>query len=357
MPASKKTTKNNVAGAKPSTKLDHKVCFVISPIGKEGTELHTRFKEVFEYIIKNAVKASGYELNVLRADDIDQAGSFIKDILENLYSSFVVIADLTGQNPNVFYELGVRHSLRPRTILIAQSVDDIPSDLREYRTIVYDTSAKGAANFAKRLKNYLTQLHKEPERPDNPVLDRIGSIFENQLSQLEAEKQNLQDELSNLQQERASKPEKRVIASVFGRVNRILQLMNAERQVFGGSYHRDKKSYQLPSNQGSFSLYFVEEDNRIKDFLYLSIQPGHFDYNDDLADVRVLMEKCVQQGGVWCKFIIATDADLSSDRENISTVFNKMKEKLSSTLRKNFNLEIWDAQGMLDVEKEIGLKV
>ena len=170
------TSKKKVAPS-PKGESGHETCFVISPIGNPGTEKHTRFKEILDYVIKAAVKASGYSLQVLRADDIDRAGSFIKDILESLYGSYVVIADLTEQNPNVFYELGVRHALSPRTILIAQSIDDIPSDLREYRTIVYDTSAKGAATFSSRLKKYLSEMQKEPERADNPVLDRIGSIF------------------------------------------------------------------------------------------------------------------------------------------------------------------------------------
>jgi len=81
------------------------ICFVISPIGKEGTKQYTEFKEVLEYIIKPSFDKSDYKFSVLRADDINRTGSFIKDILENLYSSYVVVADLTGQNPNVFYEL------------------------------------------------------------------------------------------------------------------------------------------------------------------------------------------------------------------------------------------------------------
>ena len=180
----------------PKERIGQATCFVISPIGQVGTERHGKFKEVLDYVIKAGVKASGYDLQVLRADDIDRAGSFIKDILDSLYNSYVVIADLTEQNPNVFYELGVRHALSPRTILIAQSVDDIPSDLREYRTIVYDTSAKGAAEFAARLKKFLAEMQTEPERADNPVLDRIGSIFENRVAALEAEKQQLKNDLA-----------------------------------------------------------------------------------------------------------------------------------------------------------------
>jgi len=212
----------------PREESGQDTCFVISPIGKPGTERHTKFKEVLEYIIKSAVKNSGYNLQVLRADDIDRAGSFIKDILESLYDSYVVIADLTEQNPNVFYELGVRHALSPRTILIAQSIDDIPSDLREYRTIVYDTSAKGAADFSTRLKKFLSEMRKEPERPDNPVLDRIGSIFENRVAMLEAQKQQLKNDLSSVLQKGVPKQKKTSGTTVKTRIDRITKLIGAD---------------------------------------------------------------------------------------------------------------------------------
>lgn len=176
------------------------VCFVISPIGHPGTENHATFKQVLEYTIRPAVEASGFNLEVLRADDIDRPGSFIKDILEMLLKSYVVIADLTNQNPNVFYELGVRHALSPRTILIAQDGNHIPSDLKEYRYIVYDTSAKGAAEFREKIKRYLSELTKDPNRPDNPVLDRLPALTDNKL-RLQEENAALQVQLRELKNE------------------------------------------------------------------------------------------------------------------------------------------------------------
>ncbi len=248
MTTRRKTLAKKRPAPRPEGETDQKICFVISPIGKEGTDRHTKFKEVLEYIIKSAVKSSGYKLQVLRADDIDRAGSFIKDILESLYSSFVVIADLTEQSPNVFYELGVRHALSPRTILIAQSLDDIPSDLREYRTIVYDSSARGASDFTKRLKKYLEEMYKEPERPDNPVLDRIGSIFESKIALLESQKQELKNELSGLLMGGAPKQKKSMQPSVQTRVERITRFVNAERQLLGGSWTRGDQHHNLPSD-------------------------------------------------------------------------------------------------------------
>lgn len=331
---------------------------MISPIGEVGTERYAKFKEVLEYVIKSAVKATGYELQVLRADDIDRPGSFIKDILENLYSSFVVIADLTEQSPNVFYELGVRHSLSPRTIMIAQTVDDIPSDLREYRTIVYDTSAKGASEFADRLKKFLTEIYQDTERPDNPVLDRIGGMAEDKIAALESENKELKKELDTILRKGAPKrPAEKGATSVRARVDRVLKLRNAEQQPFKGRYVREDRSYALPGKQGDFDLYFLQYGTSILDTWYVADHSSQFEYQEDLADVRVLMENCCQQGETACTFIIATVEDLSGVKKNILDMFGKMKSKLPAKCRGLFNLAIWDRDGLLAVERELGLKI
>lgn len=357
MATRKETVAKKKAAPKPKDESGQNTCFVISPIGKPSTERHTKFKDALEYVIKGAVKSSGYRLQVLRSDDIDRAGSFIKDILENLFESYVVIADLTEQNPNVFYELGVRHVLSPRTILIAQSLEDIPSDLREYRTIVYDTSAKGATEFSKRLKKYLDEMQKEPERPDNPVLDRIGNIFGNRIAILEAEKQELKNELSSVLKKGVPKRKKVPQSNLIIRVSRITKLIGAEEQFLSGDFSRGDKHYRLPCSQGNFNLYFVWEGKSIKEFWYLSAHSREFDHHEDLADVRVLMQNCVQQGGTSCKFIIATNDDLSRIRKEILATFRKMKAKLLTQHRDLFNLEIWDDSGLLTAEKDLGLKI
>ena len=66
---------------------------------------------------------------------------------------------------------GVRHALVNGTLLIAQSLTDIPSDLLSYGTIVYDTSPAGSEKFRRDIKDQLVQYIKDPKRPDNPVSD------------------------------------------------------------------------------------------------------------------------------------------------------------------------------------------
>lgn len=344
-----------------SGRADNDICFVISPIGREGTKEHTEFKETLEYVIKPAIEESEYKYSVIRADDINRSGSFIKDILDSIYAAHIVIADLTGQNPNVFYELGVRHSLRPRTILIAQNLEDIPSDLREYRTIIYNTSAKGAASFKKRIRDFLKEISKEPERPDNPVLDRLGSITENMLAQVENENASLRSQLSKLLSGKLPKTtgesERQSSIAVRKRFERILNLRNAEQQsILGAFFTKDKKDFSLPSKQGSFRLYFLKEESSIAGFWYASIHDGAADIDEELADVRVLIEGCSKGQDVRCEFIIVVGIPLPDAKEYLGK-FEKMKAFLPKERRDNFYLYLLDPKELEVWEKKLGLKV
>lgn len=353
--------KKNIQSRKQAKEIsglgEETVCFVISPIGKEESKLHAVFKEVLDYIIKPAFEDLDYKYSVIRADDINRTGSFIKDILDSIYSSHVVIADLTGQNPNVFYELGVRHSLRPRTILIAQNLDDIPSDLREYRTIIYNTSAKGALAFKKRIREFLSEIHKEPERPDNPVLDRLGNIAENKLAQVEAERNTLKSELSKLLSGKTLQAQKSPQRNVRQRFERILSLKNAERQgALGGHFKRGEESFTLPTEQGNFGLYFLKEGTSILGFWYVSIRDGLIDIDEEMADARILLEACSKGQNVKVEFIVVFSTELPNKDQYLKK-FKKMKTHISEDHRKNFDLHLLDPDGLENWEKELGLRV
>jgi hypothetical protein len=342
-----------------------KFCFVISPIGQKGTKEHKRFLEVYDYIIKPAVENSGYDLKIIRPDEIDRSGSFIKDILDNLSNSYIVIADLTGRNPNVFYELGVRHSLSPRTILVAQSVDDIPSDLREYRSIIYENSAKGSKEFKDRLSNYLKEIFDEPNRSDNPVLDRLGSIIETKTHLLEEELSLLKEELNNILRKGMKGKSTQKEENVFTRMARIFELRNADKQASlsdGQVIFEEKgkeKTVYLRKQQGDFNLYFVmRPDGNIDEYWYVSMISGVVNLGKQLSDIRVLMNKCLDKLEIeQFKFIIATNEDLSKEKQSTQKAFNKILTFIPAKHRSRFVLELWDSKGLLEQEKALGLKV
>jgi hypothetical protein len=118
-----------------------KVCFVISPIGEDGSEIRKEADRVFNYIIRPATRRFGKELSVKRADHLSSPGSITHQVINMLRDSELVIADLTGWNPNVMYELAVRHFVNKPTILILSTKESrMPFDLQNERTVRYDTT-------------------------------------------------------------------------------------------------------------------------------------------------------------------------------------------------------------------------
>ena len=138
------------------------------PFSESGTCTEAEWDKIFQEVIKPAVEASSYDCRRSTAT----RGNLIKAIVQDLDASWVVLADLTDRNPNVFYELGVRHALKDRTILIAQNRDDIPFDLQSYANHVYDWQTEDGKNqFFNRIKALLEDVDQNPDRADNPVSD------------------------------------------------------------------------------------------------------------------------------------------------------------------------------------------
>jgi nucleoside 2-deoxyribosyltransferase len=82
----------------------------------------------------------------------------MRDIWKQINQAKVVIADLTFKNPNVFYELGLAHAIGKPVVLIAQTIDDIPFDLRSVRIVIYTDSPKGYDDLADQILRYLSDL-------------------------------------------------------------------------------------------------------------------------------------------------------------------------------------------------------
>jgi len=102
-------------------------------------------KPVYEDHVKAVTQRLG--LAAVRADDFFAANLIISDVWNAINQARILIADCTGRNPNVFYELGIAHTLGKPVILIAQSADDIPFDIRHIRTILYNLTPRGMRDF------------------------------------------------------------------------------------------------------------------------------------------------------------------------------------------------------------------
>jgi hypothetical protein len=158
-----------------------KTCFVIMPFSATASCSEYVWTTIYGGMIKPAVTGSRLGFTCERANP--QTGNIIKGILNKLDVADIVIADLTDMNPNVFYELGVRHTLRKRTILITQNIQDIPSDLQSYWVVEYRRGKSGRRDFAKNIRRIIREMVRDPEKPDSPVADFLKETNRTLLSQ------------------------------------------------------------------------------------------------------------------------------------------------------------------------------
>lgn len=150
--------------------LFEKVCFVVSPIGQENSDIRLRSDQIFEYVIKPSAEECGY--NAVRGDQIPQPGYITSQVVEHLMNDDLVIADLTGKNPNVFYELALRHSFKKPVIQIKDDtdVDPIPFDLLGMRTINVDYRlVKKMEKCKEEIVKQIKTLEKDPSAIESPI--------------------------------------------------------------------------------------------------------------------------------------------------------------------------------------------
>ncbi|MEW6241061.1 MAG: hypothetical protein AB1564_09675, partial [Chloroflexota bacterium] len=110
----------------------------------------------------------------------------LEDIIASINHSDLIVADLTGSNPNVYYELGIAHAFGRPVILLTQSVSDLPFDLRSYRVLQYNTHFSAIEHARNKLKELASVARDGKLVYGNPVID-FGSIKGVETQSTEAE--------------------------------------------------------------------------------------------------------------------------------------------------------------------------
>lgn len=145
-----------------------KICFVISPIGEVDSDTRKRSDQVLKHIIIAAVEPLGYE--VIRADKISEPGIITHQILQHIVDSPLVIADLTERNPNVFYELALRHAIRKPLVQLIKNGELIPFDVAATRIIKFDLQNLDSVETAKlEIVAQVKSLEAGKNDTDNPI--------------------------------------------------------------------------------------------------------------------------------------------------------------------------------------------
>jgi hypothetical protein len=148
--------------------IDHKKkgCFVIAPIGNDGSASRRATDGLLDAVIVPVLEELGYTVEV--AHRSAKTGSITRQILERLLKEDLVVADLTDLNPNVMYELAVRHCVRLPVVTLALVGTDLPFDVSTERTVFYTNDMLGVVDLKQKLTESVEEAAKE-DTPDNPV--------------------------------------------------------------------------------------------------------------------------------------------------------------------------------------------
>jgi hypothetical protein len=152
-------------------------CFVIMPIGKEGTVEYRNNTLVFNKLIKPCVINSGYDIECYHSDLITETGDISRQIVNALENDDIVIADLRRNNPNVIYELCIRHAFGKRTILICSNFSENFFHHNKYRALQYKLDGTSNQDFFRRLSGLIDDIIKNPNKSDNLLTDILGKSF------------------------------------------------------------------------------------------------------------------------------------------------------------------------------------
>src|ERR1700741_2185190 len=161
-----------------------KTCFVVMGFGAKvdfETGRTLNLDATYLNVIKPAIEAAGLEC--IRADEITHSGNINVPMYQHILTADVVVADVSTANCNAFYELGVRHALRPSTtIIISEDKFKFPFDInqiaiRKYEHLGKDIGVTEANRFIADLKKAVTEiLANDPPRDDSPVYTFLNGL-------------------------------------------------------------------------------------------------------------------------------------------------------------------------------------
>lgn len=227
----------------------NKYCFVITPIGNVGSDIFIKANGLIDAVIRPVLTELGYEVEA--AHHISASGSISNQIIEKLLESELVVANLTGLNPNVMYELAVRHAKRLPVISLAENGTKLPFDIQAERTLFYEDSMSGVEDLKPRFLKAVKSIDFNSENHDNPIYRAAKSQLMQKIATTDTERYIL-DKMDQIFMQ----------LNVISNQNRQSQISNLDKPtefriiIFGGE-PTEKERNQITALANSYKLGLV----------------------------------------------------------------------------------------------------
>lgn len=153
-----------------------KKCFFVTPIGTDNSQERKISDFVMSVYLTPTLKELGYE--VVRADTSFSVERIDLSIIDQLKNSDLVIADVSGNNPNVMFELGYRIALEKPYIIIAQNINELPFDISSIRTLIYETIAPNILEFNAQLEIMVKNINNKSG--DKNITTNLTNVLNNE---------------------------------------------------------------------------------------------------------------------------------------------------------------------------------
>jgi len=147
-------------------------CFVITPIGNEGSDIRKKAEGVISAVIEPVLDELGYEIFIPHR--MTNPGSITSQVIQHIIENELVIANLTGLNANVMYELAVRHAIRKPIVCIAENGTKLPFDVATERSIFYDDCMNGVNSAREALAKMIAKATDCEQEINNPIYRAIN---------------------------------------------------------------------------------------------------------------------------------------------------------------------------------------
>lgn len=158
-----------------SNEFENKKCFVITPIGSDRSEIRDALDGLLKNVLEPVLLDLGFkDKDITVAHQMKDSGSINTQLITRIIEDDLCLVNLTGLNPNVMYELAIRHAVGKPVVIIAENGTKLPFDIIDQRTIFYSNTMLGAVQLKETLKEMIINIYSTHEKNvDNPIIKII----------------------------------------------------------------------------------------------------------------------------------------------------------------------------------------